>query len=246
MTANLTSKGGQYDIIWHNDDWGQLWGRYLEPVDDVPAIKKMNRFLYEPPFVWDGKDTGVAFVETIGTFFYRTDLLKEGEFPKTWDEFVKTCQRLQKDGKVKWGFAGGMKYPHGWFTFFWSIWANGGDLMLPLRERRNEELARAGWKAAIAEPEAVQAVEFWWDNIETHKIAPPGQPGYSRDDANAIFMAGDAAITAHGPVRPRDRHRVAPDERHRGHGHRPGPDRDALRPGVRRQGSSDMIRRRRK
>jgi len=31
MTANLTSRGGQYDIIWHNDDWGQLWGRYLEP-----------------------------------------------------------------------------------------------------------------------------------------------------------------------------------------------------------------------
>jgi len=195
MTANLTSRGGQYDVIWHNDDWGQLWGRYLEPVDDVPAIKKMNRFLYEPPFVWEGKDTGVAFVETIGTFFYRTDLLKESEFPKNWDDFVKTSQRLQKDGKVKWGFTGGMKYPHGWFTFFWSIWANGGDLMVPLHERRNEELARAGWRAAIDTAEAVQAVEFWWDNIKTHKIAPPGQPGYSRDDANAIFMAGDAAIT---------------------------------------------------
>jgi len=88
-----------------------------------------------------------------------------------------------------------MKYPHGWFTFFWSIWANGGDLMMPLHERRNEELAKAGWKAAIDSPEAVQAVEFWWDNIKTHKIAPPGQPGYSRDDANAIFMAGDSAIT---------------------------------------------------
>src|SRR5437867_3617952 len=131
----------------------------------------------------------------VGTFFYRTDLLKESEFPKTWDDFVKTSQRLQKDGKVKWGFAGGMKYPHGWFTFFWSIWANGGDLMMPLHERRNEELAKAGWKAAIDSPEAVQAVEFWWDNIKTHKIAPPGQPGYWRDHANAIFMAGDSAIT---------------------------------------------------
>jgi multiple sugar transport system substrate-binding protein len=195
MTANLTSKGGQYDIIWHNDDWGQLWGRYLEPVDDVAAIKKMSRFIYEPPFVWEGKDTGVAFVETIGTFFYRTDLIKESEFPRTWDEMVKLGQGLQKDGKVKWGFAGGMKYPHGWFTFFWSIWANGGDLMLPIHERRNEMLAKQGWKSAIGEPEAVQAVEFWWDNIKTHKISPPGQPGYSRDDANAIFMAGDAAIT---------------------------------------------------
>jgi ABC-type glycerol-3-phosphate transport system substrate-binding protein len=195
MTANLTSRGGQYDVIWHNDDWGQLWGRYLEPVDDVAAIKKMTRFILEPPFVWEGKDTGVPFVETIGTFFYRTDLLKESEFPRTWEDLVKTGQRLQKDGKVKWGFTGGMKYPHGWFTFFWSIWANGGDLLLPIHERRSEELGKHGWKAAIAEPEAVQAVEFWWDNIKTHKIIPPGQPGYSRDDANAIFMAGDAAIT---------------------------------------------------
>jgi ABC-type glycerol-3-phosphate transport system substrate-binding protein len=67
MTANLTSRGGQYDIIWHNDDWGQLWGRYLEPVDDVAAIKKMSRFILEPPFIWEGKDTGVPFVETVGT-----------------------------------------------------------------------------------------------------------------------------------------------------------------------------------
>ncbi len=195
VLANLTSKGGQYDIMWHNDDWGQLWGRYMEPVEDVESVKKMTRFILEPPFIWEGKNTGVPFVETVGTFFYRTDLIKENEFPRTWGDLVKTSQRLQREGKVKWGFVGGMKHPHGWFTFFWSIWANGGDLLLPIHERRNAELAKAGWKAGIAQPEAVQAVEFWWDAIKTHKISPPGMPAYSRDDANAIFMAGDAAIT---------------------------------------------------
>src|SRR2546430_14247750 len=70
--------------------------------------------------------------------------------------------------------------------------------MLPVHERRNAELAKNGWKSGLAQPEAVQAVEFWWDNIHTHKIAPPGQPGYSRDDANAIFMAGDSALTMAG------------------------------------------------
>ena len=25
MTASLTSNSNQYDVIWHNDDWGQLW-----------------------------------------------------------------------------------------------------------------------------------------------------------------------------------------------------------------------------
>src|SRR2546430_5844278 len=70
--------------------------------------------------------------------------------------------------------------------------------MLPVHERRNAELAKNGWKSGLAQPEAVQAVEFWWDNIHTHKIAPPGQPGYSRDDANAIFMAGASALTMAG------------------------------------------------
>ena len=35
MTASLTSNSDQYDVIWHNDDWGQLWEKWLEPTDDV-------------------------------------------------------------------------------------------------------------------------------------------------------------------------------------------------------------------
>lgn len=38
-------------------------------------------------------------------------------------------------------------------------------------------------------------VEFWWDAINKYKMSPPGMPAYTRTDANAIFMAGDAAIT---------------------------------------------------
>jgi ABC-type glycerol-3-phosphate transport system substrate-binding protein len=195
MTANLTSGGDQYDLIWHNDDWGQLWGRYLEPVDDIPALKKINRFILEPHFRWDGHDTGFPFVETMGTFFYRTDLVKENEVPHTWAQLVQLSQRLQKEGKVKWGFVGGMKYPHSWFTFFWSIWGNGGDFFLPVYERDNAKLAANGWKTGLTEPAVVQAVEFWWDAIHTSKITPPGEPTYTRTDANAIFMAGDAAFT---------------------------------------------------
>jgi ABC-type glycerol-3-phosphate transport system substrate-binding protein len=47
----------------------------------------------------------------------------------------------------------------------------------------------------MTDPAVVQAVEFWWDAIHTYKIVPPGEPTYTRTDANAIFMAGDAAFT---------------------------------------------------
>ena len=39
MTASLTSNSDQYDVIWHNDDWGQTWAHLLEPTDDVEANK---------------------------------------------------------------------------------------------------------------------------------------------------------------------------------------------------------------
>lgn len=42
MTASLTSNSNQYDVIWHNDDWGQLWAHLLEPTDDVKNIDKAS------------------------------------------------------------------------------------------------------------------------------------------------------------------------------------------------------------
>ena len=38
VTATLTSGADQFDMIWHNDDWGQLWKKWLEPTDDVTRL----------------------------------------------------------------------------------------------------------------------------------------------------------------------------------------------------------------
>src|ERR1700758_3211788 len=44
MTASLTSGSDQYDVIWHNDDWGQLWAHLLEPTDDVDGLKYADKW----------------------------------------------------------------------------------------------------------------------------------------------------------------------------------------------------------
>src|SRR6185295_12689885 len=44
MTASLTSNSDQYDVIWHNDDWGQTWAHLLEPMDDVEANKFASKW----------------------------------------------------------------------------------------------------------------------------------------------------------------------------------------------------------
>ena len=66
MTASLTSGSDQYDVIWHNDDWGQLWKKLLEPTDDIPSMKFADKWGMDP-IIWnndDGKVTTVPFAHT--------------------------------------------------------------------------------------------------------------------------------------------------------------------------------------
>src|SRR5258708_14873643 len=81
-----------------------------------------------------------------------------------------------------------------WFSWFWSMWTDNCDVLLPAYERANVVLAKNGWKSALNEPCMRQVAEFWWDAINVHKISPRGMPSYDRNEANAVFMAGGAAF----------------------------------------------------
>ena len=197
MTASLTSGSDQYDVIWHNDDWGQLWYKLLEPTNDIKGMEKVQPWGIQD-FIFNneqGQTTVVPMVHTLGAFFYRTDLVKESELPKTWADMVRISQKLQKEGKVKYGYVGGMSMNNTWFTWLWSMWTNNCDVLMPIFSRDNKVLAQNGFKPALDQPCMQQSAEFWWDAINTYKISPRGMPTYDRNEANAVFMAGDAAFT---------------------------------------------------
>jgi ABC-type glycerol-3-phosphate transport system substrate-binding protein len=198
MTASLTSGSDQYDVIWHNDDWGQLWCKLLEPTNDVKGLEKVQPWVMEGIIFNNeqGQTTVVPMVHTLVSFFYRTDLVKESELPKTWDDMVKISQRLQKEGKVKYGFVGGMSMNNTWFSWLWLMWTNNCDVLQPVFNRDNKVLAQNGFKPLLDQPCMQQSAEFWWDAIHTYKISPRGMPAYDRNEANAVFMAGDAVFTA--------------------------------------------------
>ncbi len=200
ITAGLIAGSKEYDIIFHNDDWGQALGGYLEPLDDVKAIHAMDKkALIDPGMLWPDKDgklrpTAFPLTETLGIFFYRKDLISPEEYPRTWSDLVKISKKLQKEGKIEWGIVGGMKYPNTYNTILWSLWANGCDIFSPFNERNNDVLAKKGWRTMLTEPCFRETIEFWWDNIHVHKISPPGQVGYTTTEADGIFMAGKALI----------------------------------------------------
>ena len=108
VTATLTGGTDQFDVIWHNDDWGQLWKKWLEATDDVKGMENADRWPLLAFWNDDKKLTVVPMAHTVGTFFYRTDLLKPEEVPTTFEQLISVSQRLQKEGKVKWGYVGGM------------------------------------------------------------------------------------------------------------------------------------------
>ena len=88
-----------------------------------------------------------------------------------------------------------MSYTNTFFSFWWTLWNNNCDIYGPAYERDNKKLAADGWKPMIDSPCQIQTAEFWWDALNDKKISPPGMTTYSRDEANAIFQAGDAAFT---------------------------------------------------
>ena len=108
MTAQFLGPRNRCHVIWNNDDWGQLFGRFLEPIDDVKRTWAEDR-------TWmmhhAGKQTAAPFVLTAGVMFYRNDLVAENELPKTFDQLVVASKKAQSKG-AKWGIMGGSGFPH--------------------------------------------------------------------------------------------------------------------------------------
>ena len=71
MTASLTSNSDQYDVIWHNDDWGQLWAHLLEPTDDIPGLQFGSKWGMDKSIFGNaqGQNTVVPMGQTFSVFF---------------------------------------------------------------------------------------------------------------------------------------------------------------------------------
>jgi maltose-binding protein MalE len=191
MTAQFLGPRNRYQVIWNNDDWGQLFGPFLDPLDEVKQTWAEDRAWM---MRWSGKPTAAPAVLTAGVAFYRKDLIAENELPKTFDELVEVAKKAQAKG-VKWGIMGGSGFPHLWFSLLWSLWSNNADIFMPFGARSWTQLEKGGWTPGVTEKAFVDTVTWWWDAVHTHKIAPPSlAAGASRTDTDAMFMNGDVAF----------------------------------------------------
>jgi len=149
--------------------------------------------IYVEPYVqciYKGKWYGVPRGGTgVQVFFYNKEMFDKAGVPYptkqdwTWDDFLETAKALTKttaDGKTEqygfdfWCFGAQESYST-------AIWGNGGRVL-------NEDKT----KCTIAEPEAVEAIQWWADLRCVHKVAPT--PGEIPEGMGNPFFAGLAAM----------------------------------------------------
>lgn len=166
---------------------------FLEPLDEWIAKEGINKddFLEAALDIatTDGKIYGLPFRHDGSGMYYNVDLLKAAgyeEFPETWDEFVKMCKDLSKDGVY--GFAWPLGNQANAVTrLVQQIYTQGGNLF-------NED----GTKALLDSPEAVNALNNIVTSIK-EGYASPNSLEYDNTKMRAAFGAGQLAVLFSGP-----------------------------------------------
>jgi len=113
-------------------------------------------------------------------FFYNVDLytkagLDPNKPPQTWDDVLKNAKAIAKPDQQIWGHYVGTK-PITWTAdqiWIAYLWQAGGEWM-----------AKDGKTVAFNSDAGVEALQFWTDLVQTHKVAP-------QKSVDNVVMGGD-------------------------------------------------------
>jgi sorbitol/mannitol transport system substrate-binding protein len=168
VTTDLSTKGGQFDIITIGMFETPLWGKakWLVPLDDIPEGYDLNDVIptVRHGLSYDGKLYSLPFYAESTLTFYRTDLFKKAavKMPPnpTWSEVAEFAAKLNDKANGTYGLC--LRGQPGW-----------GENMANSR----------AWK---------DAVRFYVD--VGRKYGPPGMAGNGFNENLALFASGHCAI----------------------------------------------------
>jgi multiple sugar transport system substrate-binding protein len=173
-------------------------GHLLDVTDVFEKVQKVPGGLF--PFfltdaIYQGKAYGVPHQVSPWPLVTRMDILEAAkvEPPKTWDEFVEVCKKLQKPPRLTgFGMCLGLHSDTD-NNVMNMIWCYGGKLV----EADNKTVA-------LHSKGTVQAVQFIADMYHKHKIIPKGAISYDNTGNNkayqsrqVIFVLNPTSIYAH-------------------------------------------------
>ncbi|MGH7122215.1 MAG: ABC transporter substrate-binding protein [Acetobacteraceae bacterium] len=171
------------DVIWIAEFAGAGWALPLDQEFGAEAHKN-----YFPGVVqactWGGKLTALPWFIDSGMLYYRTDLLGGAAVPETWEQLVTIAEAAQKSGKARFGFLWQGKQAEVLVCDLVEFVAsNGGAILAP-----------DGKTVMIAEPKAVEAVQFMRDTIFRYKVSPQDVLSWDEEPSRRPFTGGQAAF----------------------------------------------------
>ncbi|WP_035691439.1 ABC transporter substrate-binding protein [Azospirillum halopraeferens] len=199
ITKVLTAlKGGdapQVAVILSTDMYTLIDEDAVVPFDDLVKTDADKAFLdaFYPAFMENsrtgGKTWGIPFQRSTIVAYWNKDAFREAGLdpeaaPQTWDELLAMATRLtRRDGNgnvTQWG----VQIPSSGFPYW---------LFQALTTQNDVRLMNeAGTETYYNDPAVVEALQYWVDLANTHKVHPPGIVEWGTTPKD--FFEGKAAM----------------------------------------------------
>ena len=195
FTLSLSSNSAP-DIISMDD----VFAPYFSSLGGFADItERYNALPYKDSFngfmsylgSYEGVQYGVPFTPDLSALLYNKKHFREvgldpDKGPVTWDDLKNYAQKLTTAEHYGYVYAGGSAGGL-MFTFMPYIWGNKGSY-----------LNKDGTQAVINSPEAVEALQLYYDLTNTLKVCPPSTATYSYGEAMDAFMTGKSSMVVLG------------------------------------------------
>ena len=177
LTAHKSGTPPALSVLLSTDMFTLIDEEAIVPFDDFVKTDEEKKWLasFYPAFMLNsqtgGKTWGIPFQRSTVVLYWNKEAFKEAGLdpevpPKTWDEQIAFAQKLTKrdaSGAVtQWG----VQIPSSGFPYW---------LFQGLSTQAGAILAnQAGDKTDYANPGVVEALQYWVDLSQKHKVHPPG------------------------------------------------------------------------
>jgi multiple sugar transport system substrate-binding protein len=173
------------DVIWIAEFAGAGWSA---PLDSY--FSSSDRSAYFPGMIqactWQGKLTALPWFVDAGMLYYRTDLLQSLGLqpPQTWADLTKTAQAAEGQHQANFGFLWQGKQAEVLVC----------DAVEYIASNNGSILGPDGKTVTLADPAAVQAVQYMYDTIHSSKISPADVLSWDEEPSRRPFTSGQAAL----------------------------------------------------
>jgi multiple sugar transport system substrate-binding protein len=160
------------------------------PIDEYMTPEFKAKFIdaFLEPSVIDGVTYGLPVAASARAMYYNKDLLAKAghdQPPATWDELVQVAKDVKEKGEGAYGFGLQGKEIETDVYWYYALWSHGGELV---QDGKTGVDSEAGVKAATL-----------YKSMIDQGLTEPGPTGLNRQDIEALFKQGRAAMILSGP-----------------------------------------------